>query len=86
MYFVHAMGCLQSNLGQAMQEHPDWYLVSAIVRGRNVEVHGLGADDAVTLGEIQATGERLDPDQRRLAIELTPREKRRAWGVTTDDG
>jgi hypothetical protein len=84
-YYVHAMGCLQSNLGQAMQEHPDWYLVAAIVRGRDVEVHGLGDDDAVTLGEVQASGDSLDPDEKRWAIELTPREKRKGWGVTSDD-
>jgi hypothetical protein len=84
-YYVHAMGCLQSNLGHAMQEHPDWYLVAAVVRGRGVEVHGLGDDDAKTLAEIQAAEESLDPDEKRLAIELTPREKRKRWGVASDD-
>ena len=80
-YYVHAMGCLQSNLGHAMQEHPDWYLVAALVQGPNVEVHGLEDDDAITLAEVRATEEGLGPDERRLAWELTSREKRKAWGV-----
>jgi hypothetical protein len=79
-YYVHAMGCLVSHLGDAMLEHPDWYLVTALVRGDTVELHGLG-DHAVTLGEIRAMGDNLDPDDMRLAIELTPQEKRRGWGV-----
>jgi hypothetical protein len=54
-YYVHAMGCLQSHLGHAMLEHPDWYLVTALVRGGTVEVHGLD-DHFVTLGEIRAMG------------------------------
>jgi hypothetical protein len=84
-YYVHAMGCLQSNLGHAMQDHPDWYFVAVVVRGHAAEVHGLGDDDAMTLGEIQAAGGSLDPDEKRWAMELTPREKRRGWGVTSGD-
>ena len=33
-YYVHAMGCLQSNLGHAMEEHPDWIRGSARPRSR----------------------------------------------------
>jgi hypothetical protein len=84
-YYVHAMGCLQPNLGRAMHEHPDWYFVRVIIRGPEVEVNGLGDDDAMTLGEVRAAGKGLDPDEIRLAIELTSREKRKAFGVTSDD-
>ena len=34
---VHAMGCFQSQLGQAMLDHPDWYLVPVIVSGKDVQ-------------------------------------------------
>ena len=69
-YYVHAMGCLRSQLGQVMDEHPDWYLVAAYVRGRQVEIHGLD-DSLMTLAEVQAKGRDLTPDEMRLAMELT---------------
>ena len=81
-YYVHAMGCLQSDLGRAMQQHPDWYMVAAYVRGRTVELHGLD-DRVMTLAEVQAAGDASTPDERRLAIELTPGEKRKRWEVST---
>jgi hypothetical protein len=80
-YYVHAMGALQPLLGRAMAEHPDWYFVAAVIRGRDVELHGLGDDDALTLGDLRTMGHSLDLDERRLAVELTAREKREAWDV-----
>ena len=79
-YFVHAMGCLQAQLGRAMRDHPDWYLVGIVVRGANCEIRGLASDQRVTLGTVSETAENLTPDETRLAIELTNREKRRGWG------
>ena len=84
-YYVHALGCLESSLGDAMQEHPGWYLVTALVRGRSVEVHGIEDDEARTLGEVHASLESLNLDDMSLAVELTPHEKRGAWGVTSPD-
>ena len=84
-YYVHAIGCLQSNLNDAMRGHPDWYLVVAAVRGRDIEVHGLGDNDAVTLGELHAAFEDLDLDENRWAVELTSSEKPKWWGVTSKD-
>jgi hypothetical protein len=84
-YYVHEIGCLQSNLNDAIREHPDWYLVAAVVRGRDVEVHGLGDDDAVTLGEIHADFEKLDLDEDRWTVELMPSKKGKWWGVTSKD-
>jgi hypothetical protein len=73
-YYVHAMGCLQSELGRAMHEHPDWYLIAAIVRGGSVSLRGL--DDAlITLAEVHTSGASLSADERRLALELTPAER-----------
>ena len=83
-YYVHAMGCLHSNLGQAMLEHPDWYLVVAVVSGRDVKLHGL-ADPVITLAEIEAGGDALTADDMRLALELTPHEKREMWGVSSPE-
>ena len=83
-YYVHALGALTFNLGEAMRAHPDWYLITAIVRGNTVEVHGIEDDEARTLGEVRASAADLDLDDKRLAVELTPREKREAWGVTSD--
>jgi hypothetical protein len=79
-YYVHARGCLYSQLGQAMQDHPDWYLIGAVVQGRRVQIRGLD-DVLITLGEIQALSATLSADEMRLAIELTPAEKRELWGV-----
>ena len=84
-YYVHALGCLQSSLGDAMREHPGWYLVTALVRGGSVEVHGIEDDEARTLGEVHASVEHLEVDDMRFAVELTPHEKRGAWGVTSPD-
>jgi hypothetical protein len=80
-YYVHAMGCLQSQLGRAIRDHPDWYLVAAVVRGHLVELHGLD-NHVMTLGEVKARGHALTPDDVRLAIELTPTEKRKLWEVS----
>jgi hypothetical protein len=80
-YYVHAMSCFESRLGAAMRNHPDWYLVAAMVRGRDVELHGLD-DHLVTLGEIRAITEALSPDELRLAIALTPRARRKLWGIS----
>jgi hypothetical protein len=82
-YYVHAMGCLGSELGRAMRDHPDWFLIAAFVRGRRIELHGL--DDAQTLAEVRAAGADLTTDELRTAIEATPAEKRRLWGVTETD-
>jgi hypothetical protein len=30
LFYVHAMGCLQAQLGQAVVEHPDWYFVAVL--------------------------------------------------------
>jgi hypothetical protein len=84
-YYVHAMGCLQSELGQAIHKHPEWYLVGAVVRGDSVQLHGLDESSAVTLGEVGAAGEALSPDEVRLAVEFTPAEKRAWWGVVPPD-
>ena len=80
-YYVHALGCFASELGRATREHPGWYLVVVASRGgREYEIHGLHSD-LVTLGEISERAVDLSPDEIRLAIELTPREKRQMWGV-----
>ena len=78
------MGCLQSDLGRAMEKHPDWYLVAVVARGDGkYEVHGL--EDHMTLKDARAAGDALTPDEMRLAMELTPREKRKLWGVRPTD-
>jgi hypothetical protein len=79
-YYVHAMGCLPSQLGRAMREHPDWYLVGAFVRGTTVELHGLDDSSATTLAEVTAASSELSADEWRLAIELTPGEKAEVVG------
>ena len=76
------MDCLRSEFGHAMRKHPDWYLVAAFVRCPTVEIHGLD-DRAITLAEVQAVSDASTPDERRLAIELTPGETRKLWGVWT---
>ena len=80
-YYVHAMGCLQSHLGHAILEHPNWYLIAALVRGDEIELHGFD-DPVITLGEVRTAGEALPADKVRVAIDLTPREKRKMWGVS----
>ena len=76
------MGCLQPQLGRAMRAHPDWYLVAAFVRGARVEVHGLDDSSAMTLAKVRTAGGELSADEKRLAIELTPAENRKSWGVS----
>lgn len=83
-YYAHAMGCFEAELGHAMLEHPDWYLIAAYTHGRQVELHGLD-DRAITLAEVRAAGDALTPDQLRVAIEMTSREKRKMWGVTGNE-
>lgn len=82
-YYVHAMGCLESELGHAMLEHPDWYLIAGFVRDGTVELRFL--DDPLTLGELRTVGDALTPDEMRLAIETTAAEKRAMWGVTGNE-
>ena len=67
-YYVHAMGCLQPQLGRAMRAHPDWYLVAAFVRGARVEVHGLDDSSAMTLAKVRTAGGELSADEKRLAM------------------
>ena len=64
-----------------MHEHPDWYLIAAVVRGHNVGLQGLD-DPCITLAEVRTEGDSLSADEIRLAFELTPAEKRKAWGVS----
>jgi hypothetical protein len=80
-YYVHAMGCFQAELGRAMDEHPDWYLIGAIVRRDRVYLRGLD-HPLITLAEVSRASDSLSPDQIRLALELTPAEKRKSWGVS----
>jgi len=84
-YYVHAMGCLRSDLGRAIREHPDWYLIAAVVRGRNVQLHGLDDDDALALADVGEMREALSPDEMLAAIEFSAAEMRRRWGVSFPD-
>lgn len=76
-YYVHAMGVLQSGLGQAITDHPDWHLIAVLVRGNSAEVHNTD----LTLGELGNRVEGASQDTVRLAYELTSRERRVMWGV-----
>jgi hypothetical protein len=51
----------RDDLGVAVRKHPDWYLVLATVRGRDVELHGLG-DKTMTLGDAHKMSQALSPD------------------------
>ena len=56
----------------------------AVVDGRDVKLHGL-ADPVITLAEVEAGGDALTADDMRLALELTPHEKREMWGVSSPE-
>jgi hypothetical protein len=59
------------------------YLAVVISRGdRTFAVHGLDEDELHTLEDVRRAGHSLSFDEKRLAMELTPHEKRRIWGVT----
>jgi len=85
LFYVHAMGCLQAQLGQAVVEHPDWYFVAVLPQadaeyGVMFDVRGLKGELG-TLEDVRAGADSLSPDERRLAIEFTNREKRAASRV-----
>jgi hypothetical protein len=80
-YYVHAMGALQAGLGQAMANHPDWYLVRVLVRGKRARI---APGPELTLAEVSRRAQGLSLDEVREAFELTSQEKRRMWGVGLD--
>jgi hypothetical protein len=54
-----------------------------ISRGdRRFAVHGLDEGELRTLEDVRQAGDALSFDEKRLAMELTPHEKRRMWGVS----
>jgi hypothetical protein len=80
-YYVHAMGCFQAELARAMNAHPDWHLIAAVVRRDSVYLRGLDSP-RIALAELRTASESLSANEIRLALELTPAEKRKRWGVS----
>jgi hypothetical protein len=81
-YYVHAWGCLPGNLGRAMKDHPDWYLLAVRIDGRRADVIGLPPwHEPVTLAQVKEMTDSLPPDEKRLAFEFTPAEKQRMYGM-----